>query len=188
MSVIVLIYSKYSTFCDKLQYQLNKYVEYRKLCIDNEDVRTRLKLNQNEMGIVVVPTLLVFHQNGDSDKLEGEQCQEWIDFLEKQANETKIKKEEPKAETQLPKVVSVDDVDYESIARSDNVSSDTVNARKLDSSPLINKDLDNDVEDKNKEIKEIQAESSMQKNNTGESVMNLAQQMQKERGLDEKTS
>ena len=136
MSVIVLIYSKYSTFCDKLQYQLNKYVEYRKLCIDNEDVRARLKLNQNEMGIVVVPTLLVFHQNGDSDKLEGEQCQEWIDFLEKQANETKIKKEEPKAETQLPKVVSVDDVDYESIARSDNVSSDTVNTRKLDSSPF----------------------------------------------------
>jgi hypothetical protein len=174
MSVIVLIYSKYSTFCDELQYQLNKYVEYRKLCIDNEDVRTRLKFNQNEMGIVVVPTLLVFHQNGESDKLEGEQCKEWVNFLEKQANEAKTEKEEQKVETQAPKVVSVDDVDYEN------------NTRKLDSSPLINKDLDNDVEDKNKEIKEIQAESSMQKNNTGESIMNLAQQMQKERGLEDK--
>ncbi len=56
----------------------------------------------------------------------------------------------------------------------------------MDSSPLINKDLDNDIEDKNKEIKGIQAESSMQKNNTGESIMNLAQQMQKERGLEDK--
>lgn len=174
MSVVILLYSKYSSNCDKLQYKLNSFVEYQKLCVDNQQVRDRIKLNQSNVGLIVVPTLFIFYQNGDSDKLEGKQCFEWVEFLEKQALENKKKEANEQTSTTQKNLIPIEDVSFDETER------------KLDSSPLIKKELPSDVEEKNKEIKEIQAESSMQKNNSGESIMNLAQQMQKERGLDEK--
>lgn len=167
MSLIVLLYSKYSTHCDTLQYRLNQHVEYRKLCVDHEETRSRLKQNQTANSIIVVPTLLIFHKNGETDKLEGKQCFEWVDLLERQANANQEK------EVEKPSIIPIDEIAFEE--------------RKLDSSPLIKKDLENDIEDMNKGINEVQAESSIQKNNSGDNIMNLAQQMQKERGLEEKT-
>lgn len=190
MSAIILIYSKYSSHCDNLQYKLNKHVEYKKLCIDNQNVREHIKLNQSTSSVVVVPTLFIFHENGESDRLEGEQCFDWVNFLDKQAKQAKQQQEQQEQQEiqeqsiKQEKMVKKENVNKPLISV-DDISFEETNERKLDSSPLIRKEEDNDVEDKNKEIKEMQAESSMQKNNSTDNIMNLAQQLQKQRELED---
>ena len=65
--------------------------------------------------------------------------------------------------------------------------------RKLETYPLIEKEESNSVEE-NKRIEEqikddksVQAQNNITKNNSNESIMTMAQQMQKQREMEDKT-
>lgn len=84
----IFVYSKYSVNCKKIfqlvnetQVDLEKIMgnKLRLLCIDNENVRKRLK--GNELSIDVVPCILSIFINGVINKYEGEKAFEWIKVL-----------------------------------------------------------------------------------------------------------
>ena len=181
MSVIVLVYSKYSEKCQLLEKELN-FIEYRKLCIDNENVKQRIKENQTETTFFQqVPTLLIFHSNGQMEKQEGEKCFEWLEFMKKQVQQNQ--KETAPKEEKMVEPVSKENVDF----LRNQISVEDVKfdeRRKLDSAPLIQEEK-NDIVEMDKIVKEQQASSSLQKNNNDKSIMNLAQQMQKQREMED---
>ena len=76
MSVVIILYSKYSNLCTELFQSIDQTLEYRRLCIDNASVR-RLILKRNQYDIQKVPCILVFHANGVMNKYEGQAALEW---------------------------------------------------------------------------------------------------------------
>jgi pyruvate-formate lyase-activating enzyme len=77
----ILLFSKYSNNSKQLLelLQSNNIIEQLNLnllCVDNENVRQRIKLSDVE--IVKVPCLLVIVNKIQIEKYEGQQLQEWI--------------------------------------------------------------------------------------------------------------
>lgn len=173
MSVVVVFYSRYSQSSLSFLSEIEKIMDVRKLCIDNEDVRTKVLEENENYNIQCVPSVLIFHSNGFLEKQTGNECFSWLE---------KVKPQEPqKMEEVIPiekpskkELLSVDDIKYET-------------SRKMDTIPLVLKEQKsdkNDVDDKIKEDRENQAQSNLNKTNNQENIMSLAQQMQKQRELE----
>ena len=174
MSIIVVFYSRYSI--DSLQFleEVEKIMEVRKLCIDNEEVRDRIIMEKENYNIEYVPSTLIFHSNGFMEKHAGMQsCIEWLEKV-KPKEEIPIPKKEIEEVRPIEKI-SIDNIEFE--------------PRRMDTAPLIskkeetnlNKDLTENIEEKIKEDRESQAQNNMKKNNTNDSILSIAQQMQKQR-------
>jgi hypothetical protein len=83
MSVVVLLYSKYSKGCDKVL-EMMSGMDFRKICIDHDQVRKLVVQNQKKYNIEKVPCILVFFANGVMKKYEGADAFEWVrDTMEK---------------------------------------------------------------------------------------------------------
>lgn len=182
MSIIVVFYSRYST--DSLQYleTLEKIMEVRKLCIDNEEVRDRIVMEKENYNIEYVPSTLIFHSNGFMEKHAGTQsCLQWLEKITPKRDEIPIPKKEIEEVRPVEKI-PIDDIEFE--------------PRRMDTSPLIkktedtklNKDSNENIEEKIKEDRESQAQNNMKKNNTNDSILSIAQQMQKQREQEVKDS
>lgn len=174
MSIIVVFYSRYSM--SSLQYleELEKIMEVRKLCIDNEEVRDRIIMEKENYNIEYVPSTLIFHPNGFMEKHSGMQsCIEWLEKVKPKQEEIPIPKKDIEEVRPIEKI-SIDKVEFE--------------PRRMDTTPLIAKkkeeeDLETkeNIEEKIKEERESQAQNNMKKNNTNDSILSIAQQMQKQR-------
>lgn len=184
MSVIVVIYSRYCNeslqFLESLEQNTETFkMDIRKLCIDNENIRERVL--DSKLGIKSVPTILIYHANGEVEKYEENTCFEWLDFIiEKLKPESEPEPVEKKKEKKNKSEPILDENDLlESKIPIEHVSNDTPEKRELNSDVLI-KNSENKL-DSEKELKEEKANERMQKNNQNEGILTLAQQMQKER-------
>jgi thioredoxin-like negative regulator of GroEL len=182
MSVIVVIYSRY---CDEsLQFLelLEKNTEtvkmdIRKLCIDNENTRERVL--QSKLGIDKVPTILIYHSNGEVEKYEEKTCFEWLAFIMEKLQPKPQPVEKQQKEKQQP-ILDENDLLDSKIPVS-QITSDTPEKRELNTEMLIKNPDSEDKSVSEKEEKEEKVNERMQKVKSSEGVLNLAQQMQKER-------
>lgn len=78
---IVIIYSKYSNACHKLNFQLysNKFLkttQFRYVCIDNPSIRSTII---NNLGIQTVPCIAVYRRSSSPDLFQGQAAFEWLE-------------------------------------------------------------------------------------------------------------
>lgn len=79
----VLIYSKYSPNCKKITTLLADSginLNLQPLCIDNEQIRKRIKGNK-QLDVEVVPCILCLFPNGAVEKYEGSHAFNWIETI-----------------------------------------------------------------------------------------------------------
>lgn len=79
MSVVVFLYSKYSSICMTMLSKMEMAMDFRKICIDHSAIRQLLLKNNAKYNITIVPCILVFFANGVMHKYEGQTCVEWIE-------------------------------------------------------------------------------------------------------------
>lgn len=187
--IVVVFYSRYSKDSLEFLQQVEQLMEVRKLCVDNANVREQILLEEENYQVRVVPSLLIFHSNGFLEKQNGMECYEWLKSVTPKKKPdiilpiTQKESDAPISSriTEKPKEkkVSIEDVQFE--------------PRKLETYPLVNQSESNNVEE-NKRIEEqikddksMQAQNSVTKNNANESIMTMAQQMQKQREMEDKT-
>jgi hypothetical protein len=78
MSIVVLLYSKYSKHSTELLKLMEGVLDYRKVCIDNEDIRRAVIRDEKNYNIKEVPCIFVIFSNGRMDKFEGVDAFEWV--------------------------------------------------------------------------------------------------------------
>jgi len=76
-SIIVLFCSKYSQKSITLLNQIKDKLDFRKIYVDNNDIRNTLLDEYEKYNIRIVPTILVFFSNGIMNKYEGAKAFEW---------------------------------------------------------------------------------------------------------------
>jgi hypothetical protein len=177
MSIIVVFYSRYSQQSLDFLQEIEKIMEVRKLCIDNQDVRGVVISEKENYKIEYVPSILIFHSNGFMERHSGiESCKEWLEKVKPQEVKPIIlSKEKNMEEVKListPEKIPIEEIEYE--------------PRRMDTKPLIEKreskdDENENIEEKLKEERETQAQTNMKKNNPNDNILSLAQQMQKQR-------
>jgi hypothetical protein len=81
----VLLYSKYSPQCQQLvgaiktaPVNLMSEIGLTMVCVDNEDIRSKIK-TATSVTVESVPTVLIVYNNGGVEKYEGERAFGWID-------------------------------------------------------------------------------------------------------------
>jgi hypothetical protein len=177
MSIIVVFYSRYSQQSLDFLQEIEKIMEVRKLCIDNQDVRDVIISEKENYKIEYVPSILIFHSNGFMEKHSGiESCIEWLEKVKPQEVKPIISSTDKNIEEvkliSTPEKIPIEEIEYE--------------PRRIDTKPLIEKkeskdDEKENIEEKLKEDRETQAQTNMKKNNPNDNILSLAQQMQKQR-------
>lgn len=185
MSVVVMIYSKYSPSCDKLLQLINPVLDFRKICIDNNNVRQLVLTDPKNYNIRQVPCILVFYSNGVMNKYEGEEAFRWAhDTIEKMTHLSTPRAPLPPQPSLLSQPVYDKPIPVEHI-KPDNQPLDTKeepstnHRRLLDSAPLSIQPIQKKEE--NHEDHQIRGI----KNDKQENLLSLAQQMQKQREQEE---
>jgi hypothetical protein len=182
--IVVVYYSRYSKESLEFLEQVEQLMEVRKICVDNTDVRQQILDEEHNYKIRVVPSILVFHSNGFLEKQNGMECYEWLKSVTPKKQQEllpvmEVSKKQAEDKKEIEKKVSIDEIQFE--------------PRKLETYPLVEKDESSSVEE-NKRIEEqikddksVQAQNNVTKNNSNESIMTMAQQMQKQREMEDKT-
>ena len=86
MDIILCLYSRYCSESVNFLNMLEKKMDVRKLCVDNESVRQ--KLIDSEYNLKQIPIVFIFRVSGEVEKIEGNECFEWLKFIEEKLNET----------------------------------------------------------------------------------------------------
>ena len=180
MSVVVVFYSRYNEQSLDFLQNIESIMDVRKLCVDEKHVRQTIMNEEVNYNIRVVPSLLIFHSNGFLEKQNGiKECSNWLDSVHpKKTMEETILPPLPVEEVQPveSKKISVEDIEFDPI--------------RVDTQPLFDLNPETNpkmnVGDKLKEDQENQVIHSVTKNNNNESIMNVAQQMQKQRDMEVK--
>jgi len=177
MSIIVVFYSRYSQQSLDFLQEIEKIMEVRKLCIDNQDVRGVVISEKENYKIEYVPSILIFHSNGFMERHSGiESCKDWLEKVKPQEVKPMILSKDKNIEEvkiiSRPEKIPIEEIEYE--------------PRRMDTKPLIEKreskdDENENIEEKLKEERETQAQTNMKKNNPNDNILSLAQQMQKQR-------
>lgn len=79
----VLLYSKYSPYCKQITTMLEQskvQIPLQPLCIDNEKIRSRI-INNPDIEIKSVPTILLLFQDGGVEKYEGGTAFNWVEEI-----------------------------------------------------------------------------------------------------------
>jgi hypothetical protein len=80
----VLLFSKYSSNCKRLLDIINSgrvdFSPLQRLCIDNADVRARIKANK-QLEINIVPCILSVYPNGVVEKYEADHAFDWVEDI-----------------------------------------------------------------------------------------------------------
>ena len=170
-------------------------LDFRRVCVDHPEFRRLVVQDSKKYMIRQVPCILVFFSNGVVNKYEGEKAFEWVDeTITKMKNVMSsmmppssppsssspyMEQQSPKAFSKLPvERVEVEPVSPEPV----EVSSSVDMRRRLDSAPLLRK-----TEESAKTDTEPTPKTTTDPNPRGiksdkhESLLTLAQQMQKER-------
>lgn len=97
--MIVLLYSKYSTNCQRLieRIQSNRVQipNLQTLCIDNKNIRKRIQA-EKVIGISVVPCILSVFENGTVEKYEGDHSFQFVEQFIPKPEITPVFEQQPK--------------------------------------------------------------------------------------------
>lgn len=85
---IILLYSKYSTQCNKILKKASSLSEVRMIAIDQKDIRKRV-LQDKQLNVSIVPCILIVNTNGIIEKYEGMKAFEWINEYTNYQNDSK---------------------------------------------------------------------------------------------------
>lgn len=98
---IIFLYSKYSNHCNKIYNEIvNNSLQFiNTLCIDNKNVRQRIKKSMYQ--IKYVPCFLNVYKEGNVEKFEGEQAVKWFDEIIKNIQNKKDEESKIKLKKQL---------------------------------------------------------------------------------------
>jgi len=77
-SIIILFYSKYSSNSLELIRQMETFLTFKKICVDNKDIRHTILNESEKYNIQEVPCIFVFFVNGTIHKYEGIKATEWV--------------------------------------------------------------------------------------------------------------
>lgn len=172
-NVVLLFYSKYSPVCIELLNKIRDRLDFRKICVDNKDIRDTIIMDSSKYQVLVVPTIFVFFANGIMKKYEGTSAVTWSIELCNKIQEKLVYEKQPLQEEIIPEKKQITKVlDLP-------ISDDLGLKRKIDSTPLI-------------PPKELKEEERMDGNRNDIKVMqkkndikSLAQQLQAQREMDD---
>ena len=209
MSVVLLLYSKYSPACEKIQSMMAPVLDFRKICVDNCDIRNLVLRDKKKFSIEMVPCILVFWAEGVMKKYEGPEAFTWVqETLHKMTNITKNVVQTTPIDQKAPPQQQVGyqdehagfhefhapvlEVKTTSAPSPSSPSPSKENfdmKRQMDSAPLL---LPREPQQSNKQqsVKEPSSEEQTMrgiKSDRHENVMSLAQLMQKQRDQEEET-
>lgn len=103
----ILLYSKYSNTCTNMlsalqECPVSNQIGLRPICIDNEQIRSRI-MKAKKIEIKIVPCILIVHTHGTAqgtiEKYEGENAIEWV--------EERIKLLMPHPSQSIPSIPSI---------------------------------------------------------------------------------
>ena len=195
ISSTVLVFSKYSSHCKKLLTFINSnphslytdpLIKLNLLCIDNEDVRKKIK-NNEKIQVDKVPTIFVVKTDGVVLKFEGRKCVEFIVDVYNQLNPPPIQQQvHQKNAPPVQNFVEEDeDEDEEEVVQ---IKKPTKPTKKTTNTPIENlviEDVDNDNDrnnDDNNMSKNGDIGSKVNESTKSTGIMALAADMQKNRG------
>ena len=202
----VLVFSKYSSHCKKLLTFINSnphslytdpLIKLSLLCIDNEDVRRKIKSN-DKIQIDKVPTILVVKTDGVVLKFEGRKCVEFVVDIYNQLNPPPIQQPIHQVKKNTPPVQHFveedeEDEDEEEVVQIKKPTKSTKKIKKTTNTPiedLVIEDVDNDNDDRNDNNnmnnnnmnKNGDIGSKVNESTKSTGIMALAADMQKNRG------
>jgi hypothetical protein len=131
-------------------------IDYRKVCVDNNEIREQILSDTKKYGIRAVPAVLVFFASGDVKKYEGDEAFRWAAEIERSLSPERLQvmpREEPPAAP----------VEQENAGMK----------RRIETTPLIQKTPPPEEERNNDVEKKV--------NRKNDSVKSLAQQLQAQR-------
>jgi len=190
-SIIVLFCSKYSQQCLSFLNIIRDKLEFRKIYIDNKDIRKTVMDENEKYNIRVVPTVLVFFSNGIMNKYEGEKAFDWANkvrnLIEKDATPP-IKK--TSLYDSLPTIQELSSngpqevlmMEQENSDPSDTKTENLGMKRKIETEPLIkrNQETPKDMyDDENRMDGNRNEKKVFEKKN--DSIKLIAQQLQAQR-------
>jgi hypothetical protein len=200
----VLAFSKYSSHCKKLLTFINSnphslytdpLIKLSLLCIDNEDIRRKIKSN-DKIQIDKVPTILVVKTDGVVLKFEGRKCVEFVVDIYNQLNPPPIQHPIQQVKKNAPPVQHFaeedeeDEEDEEEVVQIKKPTKSTKKTKKTTNTPiedLVIEDVDNDNDDRNDNNnnnmnKNGDIGSKVNESTKSTGIMALAADMQKNRG------
>jgi vacuolar-type H+-ATPase subunit F/Vma7 len=87
-SIIILFYSQYSQSCiDLIKTLSSTTLDVRLLCIDKKKIKDHV-LSDTRYQVRVVPTILVLHSDGNTEKYEEGAAGQWLIRLMNSMNQT----------------------------------------------------------------------------------------------------
>ena len=202
ISSTVLVFSKYSSHCKKLLTFINSnphslytdpLIKLNLLCIDNEDVRKKIK-NNEKIQVDKVPSILVVKTDGVVLKFEGRKCVEFIVDVYNQLNPPPIQQQVHQKNTPPAPVQHFveddEDEDEEEVVQIKKPTKPTKKTKKTTNTPiedLVIEDVDNDNDndrnnDDNNMSKNGDIGSKINESTKSTGIMALAADMQKNRG------
>lgn len=176
-NIIVVFYSKYSQRCTDFFELIRDHLDYRKICVDNPEIRSMILNETQKYSIRTVPSVLIFYSNGIMNKFENQKAFEWANNIL-----FSIKKSTTKTLLDLPNTIQPSEI--KNIPKTEPIAVEPITEdnlmgmkRRIETSPLIQRNGNNIEEnrmDGNRNEKKVQ-------NKKSESIKNLAQQLQAER-------
>lgn len=76
-NIVVIFYSKYSSKCTELFEIVRDVLDFRKICVDHEDIRSTILNERDKYSIRRVPSVIVFMSSGLVQKYEDNKAFEW---------------------------------------------------------------------------------------------------------------
>jgi len=182
MSIVVLLYSKYSKHSTELLKLMEGVLDYRKVCIDNEDIRRAVIRDEKNYNIKEVPCIFVIFSNGRMDKFEGVDAFEWVretlNSMRRLSEDLLTPSPPPPAppsspqHTPLPAPASP--APFTDVTTFDDMS------RSMDTTPLVIEETKDPVEEEPAIMKGIKK--------TDGSIRDIAAQLQAQREKEEETA
>ena len=199
ISSTVLVFSKYSSHCKKLLTFINSnphslytdpLIKLNLLCIDNEDVRKKIK-NNEKIQVDKVPSIFVVKTDGVVLKFEGRKCVEFIVDVYNQLNPPPIQQQVHQKNTPPAPVQHFveedDEEDEEEVVQIKKPTKPTKKTKTTNTpiEDLVIEDVDNDNDrnnDDNNMSKNGDIGSKVNESTKSTGIMALAADMQKNRG------
>ena len=176
MSTVVILYSKYSQRSIDLVQSVEGVLEFRKICIDNENLRREIQENKKGVTVAYVPCIFIVHANGNLDKYEGKDAFTWV-----HTTLQSMKRYMTPPPSQNPPMAPIAPLQmYHEPAPKPTPEPpmEENNTRSMTSAPLVIKPLDGPPppppEDERQHVKGV-------KKSSGDSIQNMAAQLQAER-------
>lgn len=148
-SIVILFYSKYCPLSLKLIEDMEQYMNFKKICVDNRDIRNTILNESERYNITEVPCIFVFFSSGLIHKYEGQKAIDWsqeILLSFQKTNQIMPPETSQVLKSSFKELQSIDDIQSNSklnllpISNSENLSDQTVDFKSFSN---VNTDFNN---------------------------------------------